>query len=90
MKIKIKYNGSYPCLCMGHLQVWLDDNYYDFGSYCLQSGGLWYFDKDGDVITEQGEWTLESVPDNFPPEYITPLLKVINEQIPLGCCGGCS
>ena len=37
-KIEIKYNGEYPCLCMGHLEVWINDVYYDFGEYCLTGG----------------------------------------------------
>ena len=37
--IKIKYDGRYPNLCFGHLEVWIDDTYYDFGNNSLTSGG---------------------------------------------------
>lgn len=38
-KIKIEYDGKYPSLCMGHLIVWIDDVKWDFGKFCLSSGG---------------------------------------------------
>ena len=46
MNIKIEYDGKYPCLCMGHLVVWIDDVKWDFGSYSLSSGGNIHRDAD--------------------------------------------
>jgi hypothetical protein len=37
-KIKIEYNGEYPCLCSGILKVWIGDKMYEFDQYALFSG----------------------------------------------------
>lgn len=89
MNIEIKYDGSYPNLCSGHLEVWVDDNYYDFGTHVLTSGGGVSFDEDYSEHVWEGDWSIDEFPDNFPMELKDELLKVINEEIPHGCCGGC-
>lgn len=86
-KIKIKYDGKYPNLCTGDLEVWINGTYYDFGDFCLHSGGNVSF-HDGIEKVEQGEWDVD-FPDNFPEEFKDEVLDKINEQIPHGCCGGC-
>lgn len=85
-KIKIEYNGKYPNRCSGHLIVWLDDEKYDFGKYCLNSGGYCNYHS-GEI--KNGPWTVEEWPDNFPEIYKLHVEKTINEEIPWGCCGGC-
>ena len=87
--IKIKYDGAYPCLCMGHLEVWVDGKFYDFGKYCLSSGGECYFDDYDNGITLDGDWSICRFPNNFPMELEEDLLEVINREITHGCCGGC-
>lgn len=39
MNIQIGYDGKWPCLCMGRLIVWIDNEEWDFGKYVLSSGG---------------------------------------------------
>lgn len=85
-EIKIEYNGKYPNLCRGHLIVWLDDKQYDFGKYCLISGGYCNYHS-GEVHYDS--WKIEDWPDNFPEEYKKLVLDKINLEIPWGCCGGC-
>ena len=89
--IKIKYDGAYPNLCSGHLEVWINDIYYDFGKYCLISGGCIMRDEDWDMWAEKGPWEIDkdSYPKDFPEEYKEKLLEVINEELQWGCCGGC-
>lgn len=89
--IKIEYNGYYPNLCSGHLEVWVDEKYYDFGDYCLVSGGNVWFDDDWNEHVEEGEWALDEdkIPEDFPKELLPELLDKINNEIPHGCCGGC-
>ena len=87
--IKIRYDGKYPCLCMGHLEVWVDGVYYDFGEYCLSSGGCCGFNEEWDAIIEEGDWSFCKYPDAFPMELEEELLEVVNSEIPHGCCGGC-
>lgn len=89
--IRIEYDGRYPCLCMGHLKVYVDDKLYDFGEFCLSSGGNVWFDDDWNAHVEEGEWALEEdkIPEDFPKELLPELLEKINIEIPHGCCGGC-
>lgn len=88
--IEIKYNGEYPCLCMGNLTVVVDENEYNFGEYCLESGGHVHFNKDEeDFVVSKGNWKISKWPDKFPEEYKSFVLKEINNKIRKGCCGGC-
>lgn len=87
-EIKIKYDGKYPCLCKGHLLVTVDGTEYDFGDYCLSSGGFASFDEDWNEMVGVGDWSVE-FPKDFPEELKDKVLNCINEEIPHGCCGGC-
>lgn len=86
--IKIKYDGKYPCLCMGHLFVIVDGIEYDFGKHCLSSGGSVSFDEEWNAEVTEGEWSVTFQKD-FPSELCEEVEKAINETIPWGCCGGC-
>jgi hypothetical protein len=90
-QVKIDYDGKYPCLCMGHLIVTIDDVVYDFGNYVLSSGGGICRDEEWNMWTEDGDWDIpdEDWPIDFPEEYKKIVLDKINEEIPHGCCGGC-
>lgn len=63
--IKINYDGKYPSLCMGHLFVTVDGVEYDFGEYCLKSGGCYFVNENGDDDVEEGEWSVK-FPADFP------------------------
>ncbi len=90
-KIKIEYDGKWPCLCMGHLKVYIGETLYDFGKYILSSGGRICRDEDWNMWTEEGAWSIDedNIPKNFPRDRINDLLNEINSTIPWGCCGGC-
>ena len=87
-EIKIKYDGKYPCLCMGHLLVIVNGIEYDFGNYSLSSGGSVSFDEEWNSEVTEGEWSVD-FPENFPNDLKEEVLNRINEEIPHGCCGGC-
>jgi hypothetical protein len=89
MKIEIKYNGSYPNLCRGKLTVIIDGIVWDFPDYCLESGGSVSFDSEWHEVVSSGNWDVGKWPDNFPDNVKPAVLSAINEEIPLGCCGGC-
>lgn len=55
MEIRIEYDGKYPCLCMGHLIVWIDDVKWDFGRYSLSSGGHIHRNDNWDMWATEGE-----------------------------------
>ena len=89
MKIRIEYDGKYPCLCMGHLIVWIDDVKWDFGRYSLSGNGRIHRDEDWNMWASEGEWSIDEYPEGFPEELKEIVLSKINEEIPHGCCGGC-
>lgn len=88
-EIEIQYDGKYPNLCSGHLKVTIDGVVWDFGKYCLSSGGCAYFTGDWEDVVKQGEWTITNYPEGFPEKLKKAVLRKVNEEIPWGCCGGC-
>lgn len=89
MNIEIEYNGAYPCLCMGHLEVTIDGKKWDFGEYCLSSGGNVTFDDDWCEHVSSGSWSISKWPTDFPEELKEAVLDEVNNKISYGCCGGC-
>jgi hypothetical protein len=87
--IKISYNGKYPCLCSGKLVVEIDGKIWDFGDYCLESGGRVWFDKDWRDHVEEGRWNVHNWPEGFPVELKEAVIDAVNAEVPHGCCGGC-
>jgi hypothetical protein len=85
----VSYDGDYPNLCSGNLIMAINGVNIHFPEFCLSSGGSVSFTEDWDEIIESGEWTISNFPKNFPDELKTEANKIVNENIPQGCCGGC-
>lgn len=85
----VSYDGAYPNLCRGTLVLEFEGVRYDLDD-CLVSGGRVWFDVDWEEHVEEGLW---SVDDDKLPEILKPYAKyiecLVNENVPLGCCGGC-
>ena len=85
----ISYDGAYPNLCRGTLVLEFEGVRYEIED-CLLSGGRVWFDVDWKEYVEEGLW---SVDDDKLPEILKPYAKyiecLVNENVPLGCCGGC-
>ena len=86
----VSYDGKWPNLCSGVLTILIDGVKRELPEYCLCSGGSVYFTGEWEEHVEEGDWSLS---DHFLPEDLKPLKeeieKVINENVPKGCCGGC-
>ena len=84
----VSYDGVYPCLCSGTLILRIDGKEVSLGR-CLESGGHCYWNsEDGDEEVTRGKWSLHYLPEEY--EYCrTEILKVVNDNVPHGCCGGC-
>jgi hypothetical protein len=102
MEIKfISYTGQYPTLCSGLLTLEIDGVQKTFGySYesCTKadyekfwySGGRVGFKRNGNSYIDKDEWQLNDryLPDDLKP-YGEQLIKVFNDNVRHGCCGGC-
>lgn len=63
----------------------------DYGQFWCSGGGV-SFDDDWSEIVDRGEWELSFDEKDFPKEIVAimpELIKVFNENVPEGCCGGC-
>lgn len=88
----IDYDGGYPNLCFGRLKFKADGKIYEEVVSLISGGSVW-FDSHWCEHVEEGPWTdvsgplLKKNPELL--EHKTELLKMINENVPHGCCGGC-
>lgn len=83
----VSYNGTFPNLCHGTLIIKVDGEEVSLKNY-LCSGGQCGFDKDWVEHIETGDWKICQLPDDL-EQYKDEILKVVNENVPHGCCGGC-
>lgn len=84
----ISYDGHFPNLCAGNLVISVNGKLYS--GIRINSGGRVWFDADWRDHLEQGLWYIND--DDLPKElikYKDQIEKVVNENVPLGCCGGC-
>jgi len=83
----ISYDGKWPALCIGTLELKIDGEkvlLFD----ALISGGCIYPTEY--IYIENGFWSIDA--DAVPPQYhhlLAQIAKVVNENVPQGCCGGC-
>lgn len=82
----VSYSGAYPNLCSGDLVLRIDGRVVNLGR-CLMSGGCVWFDNDWNDHVERGAWGVK-VPERF-KSYAEEIVKVVNDNVPYGCCGGC-
>lgn len=85
----VSYDGKYPCLCCGTLVLLVNEEKFVFKKYSLVSGGYVSFDENWIECIEEGPWSIDEWPKAFPAEAKGKALKVVNENVPWGCCGGC-
>ena len=92
----ISYDGDYPNLCRGTLTLEIDGEVVKFGgkdnypSFWESSGGVSFSDDYVEAYVSSGEWVLSDydMPDKFKP-IKHELIKVMNDYVEHGCCGGC-
>ena len=82
----VSYNGEYPCLCMGTLVLKINGKEYSDFSLC-SGGGCGFRNDYSDEWISHGPWEV-TVPEEL--KYLKDKInKVVNENVPFGCCGGC-
>jgi hypothetical protein len=85
----VSYSGAYPCLCFGQLVLRVDGVEVAFPSSCMVSGGSVSFDADWQEEVTDGLWEISAWPDKFPEELKADAVRLVNDNVPCGCCGGC-
>ena len=63
----------------------------DYPRFWTSGGGV-SFDEDWSENVSVGDWELMFDEKDYPPEIaaaMPELIKVFNENVPEGCCGGC-
>jgi hypothetical protein len=88
-KIEISYDGDWPNLCSGTLIVKVNDTTYVFPSHSLSSGGSVSFDDNWSEHVDDGPWSINQWPEDFPDELKDRVVDEVNSKISWGCCGGC-
>ena len=90
----VRYNGRYPTLCSGWLELKVDGEPWKRYVY-LFSGGQCYIDENSDEVVTEGPWDLSKgeydkfVKDGFDDAEIDEIIRLVNENVEHGCCGGC-
>lgn len=87
--IFVSYDGVYPNLCSGTLVLFVLGKKVTFPDYCLASGGGVSFDEKWNEDVWQGPWDITDWPDSFPEALKAEAVRVVNENMRWGCCGGC-
>lgn len=86
-KVKfVSYDGRFPNLCRGKLILDVRGKRYELENALTSSGCVW-FDDDFIEHIEKGPWSINLPPDLIP--FIDEIERIVNENIPCGCCGGC-
>ena len=85
----ISYNGGYPCLCYGTLEIKVNGKQYKLNRVLLSGGSVW-FDDNMEEHIEEGPWEINEseLPIELKP-YIKQIEEVVNDNVEYGCCGGC-
>ncbi len=83
-KIAVKFDGEYPNICTGRLQIIVDGvEIYNERAKCVSTDGVWY--KGSKKYLEPKMIWLDE--EKYPKEIQDEVYKVIS-QIHV-CCGGC-
>lgn len=83
----VSYDGKYPCLCMGTLVLEIDGKIVNLKGVLMSGGSVTFYNGYMDVEVTKGGWELD-LPDEY-LDFYDDIKKVVNENVPHGCCGGC-
>lgn len=87
--IRVEYNGEYPCMCMGTLTIYKNNEIIYSDKYCCKStGSVGFSDDYSESYINNGEllWR-EEYSSDFSEEVQKAVKDKLSEfQV---CCGGC-
>jgi hypothetical protein len=84
----VSYSGKFPSLCYGDLVFKWNGKEWTINN--LSSGGS----LDENWHASSGDWKIKDRdwPEDFPedPNLRKAVVQMVNDNVPPGCCGGCS
>ena len=85
----ISYDGKWPCLCFGTLKIRVDGTEYSLKNVLVSGGSTYFTDNYSESHVETGDWSVDL--DDYPElmKYEKEITDLVNENVELGCCGGC-
>ena len=82
----VSYDGAYPNLCSGTLTLCVDGKLWQ-KRYCLMSGGSCSWENES---AGRGPWKISGYDfRDFTKDEQAEILRLVNERVEWGCCGGC-
>lgn len=84
----VSYDGKWPCLCYGTLIIKVNGKTYSFQEAMI-SGGRIMRNEEWDMWAEQDDWEINLEEHPELEQYKEEITRVVNENVPQGCCGGC-
>lgn len=86
----INYDGRWPCLCMGTLTIKVNKKTYKLDHLLISGGSCGFKNNYTESYIEKGPWTIDehALPEEL-VKYADEITRLVNENVPDGCCGGC-
>lgn len=86
----ISYDGKWPNLCRGTLIIKVNGKTYTFEDAMISGGHIYGgAHTDWDMWAEQDDWEINLEEHPELEQYKEEITRVVNENVPQGCCGGC-
>ena len=85
----LSYDGSYPSLCTGALFVLVDGEAKKVNGFLFSGGKVCWTECFSKKHLEKGAWEVSFCGEFFTKEEQGRINKLVNDKVPLGCCGGC-
>lgn len=86
----ISYDGTWPSLCYGTLVLEIDGVEVHLEGVLTSGGSAYFTDNYGESHIENGDWIVHesNLPDDL--KYLRDkIVDIVNDNIEMGCCGGC-
>lgn len=96
----VEYTGKYPNLCSGILTLKINGVVAKFGNvyksktalyprFWCSGGNCGFSNGYMESYINRGEWLYDGGLPHFLKRYEGEIMRVFNENVPYGCCGGC-
>lgn len=88
MVVFVCYDGCYPNLCRGTLKLQIDGKLVEFRDILYSNGSVGFFGIYEEEYVTKGRWDILKNIGEY-EKYKNEIVELVNENVELGCCGGC-